>query len=83
MALPANLAGAGLDQPVDRLDQRRLAGTVLAEQRVDFAGPNIDVDGIVGEEIAIAFGESDRPQQRGLAGGRQVSNPTFADALAW
>ncbi|MHC2386745.1 hypothetical protein ACVIHB_001561 [Bradyrhizobium liaoningense] len=68
LALPADLAGAGLDQPVDGLDQRRLAGAVLAEQGVNFTRPDVDVDGIVGEEIAITLGEADRPQERGIAG---------------
>ncbi|MHC2315899.1 hypothetical protein ACVIHC_002945 [Bradyrhizobium diazoefficiens] len=71
-ALPANLAGAGLDQPVDRLDQRGFAGAVLAQQRVDFLRPDIDVDGVVGEEIPIALGEPERLKQRGLAGMQAV-----------
>ena len=68
LALPADLAGAGLDQPIDRLDQRRFAGAVLAEQGVDLLRPDIDIDGVVGEEIAIALGEPDRLKQRGFAG---------------
>ncbi len=37
LAVPADLAGIGLQDAVDHLDQRRLAGAVLAEQRVDLA----------------------------------------------
>ena len=37
LAVPEDLAGIGLHDAVDHLDQRRLAGAVLAEQRVDFA----------------------------------------------
>ena len=64
MALPADLAGAGLDQPVDRLDQRRLAGAVLAEQSVDLFRLDIDIDRLVGEERAIALGQANRLEQR-------------------
>ena len=37
LALPADLALVGVQHAVDDLDQRRLAGAVLAEQRVDLA----------------------------------------------
>ena len=39
-AVQADLALVGLQDAVDHLDQRRLARAVLAEQRVDFAGPH-------------------------------------------
>ena len=39
LALPADLALGRLQGAVDDLDQGRLAGAVLAEQRVDFARP--------------------------------------------
>ena len=50
LALPAHLAGARLDQAVDDLHQRRLAGAVLAEQRVDLAGIEVEIDAVIGEE---------------------------------
>ncbi len=37
LAVPADLAGVGLDDAVDDLHQRRLAGAVLAQHRVDLA----------------------------------------------
>ena len=37
-AVPQDLAGIGRQNAIDHLDQRRLAGAVLAEQRVDLAG---------------------------------------------
>ena len=54
LAHPAQFARARLDQAVHDLDQRRLAGAVFAEQRVDFAGIKIEIDGIVGGERAVA-----------------------------
>ena len=35
--------------------QRRLAGAVLAEQRQDLAAPQLEVDGVVGDERAEAL----------------------------
>ena len=64
LAHPAQFARRRLHEAVHDLDQRRLAGAVLAEQRVDFAGEEFDVDGIVGEERAVALGDADSLQQR-------------------
>ena len=41
--------GIRLDDAVDDLHQRRLAGAVLAEHRVDLAGQHVEVDAVVGE----------------------------------
>src|SRR3954447_26587725 len=43
-ALEADVAGAGMVQPVDRPERRRLAGAVRAEQRHDLAGPHLERD---------------------------------------
>ena len=64
LALPAHFAFARLDQSVDDLDERRFAGAVLAEQRVDLLRPDIDVDRLIGEERAIALGQANRLEQR-------------------
>ncbi len=42
-----DLALVGVVQPVEDVHQRRLAGTVLAEQRVDLALPQVEVDVVV------------------------------------
>ncbi len=38
LALPAEFAGGGLQRAIDHLDEGRLAGPVLAEEGMDFAG---------------------------------------------
>ena len=48
-AVEADLALVGVQDAVDHLDQRRLAGAVLAEQRVDLAGRHPEADVVVGE----------------------------------
>ncbi len=66
---PADFAGGRLNQAVHHLDQRRFAGAVFAEQRVDLARKQIEVDGIVGREGAVAFGDANGLQQRCFRGG--------------
>ena len=64
LALPADLALGRLQRAVDDLDQRRLAGAVLAEQRVDFAGHDGEVDAVVGPQRAEVLGDADRLERR-------------------
>ena len=40
---------------VEDIHQRRLAGAVLAEQRVDLAWPDLEVDVIVGDDARVAL----------------------------
>ncbi len=68
LALPEDLAGVGLQQAVEHLDQGRLARAVLAEQRVDLAGVDAEVDAVVGDQRAKALDEVAGLHQR--AGGR-------------
>ena len=44
VALAADLAGVGVWMPGDALDQHRLAGAVVAGQRGDLAGGDVEVD---------------------------------------
>ena len=39
-AVHLHRAAVGFDQPIDHLDQRRLAGTVFPQQRMNFARRN-------------------------------------------
>src|SRR6476619_2242771 len=57
-ALPGDLARGRLDDAVEDLDEGRLAGAVLAEERVDLAAPDREVDAVVGEEPAVALGDA-------------------------
>ena len=45
-----DLALVGRRQPVEDVHQRRLAGAVLAEERMDLARPNLQVDPVVGDD---------------------------------
>ncbi len=45
-----NLAGVGPVEPVEDVHQRRLAGAVLAEERVHFALAELEVDVVVGDD---------------------------------
>ena len=58
LAVEADLAGVGLQDAVDHLDQRRLAGAVLAEQRVDFARADREADVVVGEHAREGLGDA-------------------------
>ena len=65
LALPADLAGGRLQRAVDDLHQRRLAGAVLAEQRVDLAGRDGEIDVVVGAQRAEILDDAQRLQQVG------------------
>ena len=47
-----DLAGVVLEEPVEDGHQRRLAGAVLAEQRVHLAPAQVEVDVVVGDDAA-------------------------------
>ena len=55
LAVDQHLALARRVHAVEDLHQRRLAGAVLAEQGVDLAGPHVEVDVVVGHEVAEAL----------------------------
>ena len=44
-----DLALVRAGEPVEDVHQGRLAGPVLAEERVDLAGPDLEVDVVVGD----------------------------------
>jgi hypothetical protein len=61
-------AGVGPVQPGEDVREGGLAGTVLAEQRVDLARPDLEVDGVVGEDAAgEPLGDAGRDDGRGGA----------------
>ena len=45
-------------QPVEDVHERRLAGAVLAEQGVDLAGADLQIDLVVGDHARIALGDA-------------------------
>ena len=58
LAGQADLAVVGLDHARDDLDQRRLAGAVLAQHGVDRAGAAGEVDLLERPHAAIALGDA-------------------------
>ncbi len=58
-AVPSDRARIGLEHAVDDLDQRALAGAVLAEQGMDLARHHREADVVVGEHAAgVAFADA-------------------------
>ena len=55
----------GREDAVDHLDEGRLAGAVLAEQRVDLAGLDRQVDVVVGADARKRLADADELQPRG------------------
>jgi len=49
-AVDADLALGGRVEPIEDAHQRRLAGAVLPEQRVDLSGLQVEVDRVVGDD---------------------------------
>ena len=49
--------------------QRGLAGAVLAEQREDFPAPQLEIDGVVGDERAEALADAGKLQDERRLGG--------------
>src|SRR5262249_6489800 len=79
-ALERVLAGVRRQGARDRLDQRRLAGAVVADEREHLAGVDVEVD--PGERVdrTEALAHAAQAQQRGHAGHRAAVAPvqTFA-----
>ena len=67
LAVPEHLAFARLNEAIDGFDQRRFSGTILAEKGVYLPWPDLDIDAVIGEEVAIALGQADRLKQRRFA----------------
>ena len=87
LAVDEDLALVGLQQPVEHVHQRRLAGAVLAEQRVDLTGLDDEVDVVVGHEAAEALRDAGQLQahERPLRGrgGRPVTGAPAAKLGRW
>ncbi len=69
-------AAVGSDKPVDHLDEGRLAGTVFAQQGMDLAAVDVEVDGIIGLHAGIGFRDVADIEERGHA--RRASGSSAA-----
>ena len=65
LSLEDDLALVGPVQPVQAVHQRRLARAVLAEQGVHLARPHVEIDAVVGDEVAEALGDAPELEHRG------------------
>ena len=63
-ALPVQLAAVRLGDAVDDLHQGALAGTVFAQQGMDLARPDAQVDAVVGQAAGIALADGAQFQAR-------------------
>ena len=64
LAAEAHDAFVGAHDAVDHLDQRRLAGAVLAQQRVDLLGADGERHVVVGDHAGKALGDALQLEQR-------------------
>ena len=64
-AVEEDLALVGREDAVDHLDEGRLAGAVLAEQRVDLAGLDAEIDVVVGAHAGKRLADADELQAQG------------------
>src|SRR5262249_44377121 len=80
MAVDQDLARVGLQQPVEHVHQGGLARAVLAEQGVDLAGLDDQIDLVVGDQIAEALRDAAQLEFQGdppcflMTGRRSRSN---------
>jgi hypothetical protein len=58
-------AAVGLVRAGDDFDERAFAGAVFAEERVDFAGPQIEIDSAQRTHAAVIFDELAKFEKRG------------------
>ncbi len=69
----------GRQEAVDELHQRRLAGSILPEQGEHFARRDVEVDVVIGDEIAKAPGQALEPDQ---GRGHDLSRNTASTSTA-
>ena len=63
-------------EPVEDVHQRRLAGAVLAEQRVHLAAPQVEVDRVVRDDAGEALGDAAHLEDGGLVPPRAILTVT-------
>ena len=79
LAVDADLARVGLVEPGQDVHERALAGAVLAEQGVDLARPQVEVDVVVGDDAGEALDDAAHLDRRRGVGRRAV----IAGSAAW
>ena len=64
LAFPQDAAFAGLQQPIEHLHEGGFPRPVLAQQRMDFAAADVEIDMIDRGELAKALGDAGQRHQR-------------------
>ena len=82
-AVEANDARVAREHAGDHLDQGGFAGAVLAEQRMDFAGPQREVDTLQRAQRAKTLGDPANLQQRRRGIGALSISTSLPRASAW
>ncbi len=81
-AVADDFAGVGLHDPVDHLDQRRLARAVLAEQRVNLPRGHLEADPVVRENAGESLGHAPERDPGRWAGVGSVDHRLSSSLLA-
>ena len=81
-AVEADLAGIGGVDAGEDLDQRRLAGAVLAEQRMHLAAPDVEVDVVERQRAGEALGQAADMARSGGCACRGAGCSSIASAMA-
>src|SRR6476646_6336840 len=78
LAVQLDLALVGDLRAGEALDERRLAGTVVADDREDFSGVQIEADAVESHDVSVGLDEALRRQhRRARLGGRVAHQRTF------
>ena len=62
-AAQPHLARVGLNQTIDHFDQSRFACTILAQQRMNLARPNVEGHIVICDHARIGLGQAGKLQQ--------------------
>ena len=80
LALVAHLALVERVDADDALDQRRLAGTVVADQSHDLTATNLEIDPVERLDGAEGLGDPPKLEERRVSGGHYVEGGEGAEA---
>ena len=80
LPLQQDLALVGLVEPVEDVHQRRLAGAVLAEERVHLAAADVEVDVVVGDDARELLADARASRGRARRSRGRDPNPESGGA---
>src|SRR5262249_15986642 len=84
LAVECHLPGVRPQCPTEDFHQRRFAGAVLADERVDFGRPQLQIDAAQGHRGVEPLADALHPQPRRRPGhGRRASFGVWIERFAW